>query len=68
MVRNKNNGNLQISFRLINEKQTNPRLESAGQNLVRIISIPCKQLYKPNPKRKTKRVMLRMETECEAFL
>ena len=34
MVRNKNNGNLQISFRLINEKQTNPRFLSAGQNLV----------------------------------
>ena len=37
MVRNKNNGNLQISFRLINEKQTNPRFLSAGQNLVYII-------------------------------
>ena len=34
MVRNKNNDNLQISLRLINEKQTNPRFLSADQNLV----------------------------------
>ena len=39
MVRNKNNGNLQISFRLINEKQTNPRFLIAGQNLVYFIKI-----------------------------
>lgn len=50
MVRNKNNGNLQISFRLINEKQTNPRFLSAGQNLVfdynRRISIHGKKKLK----------------------